>query len=95
MTPDAFISKWKGNSLTERQGAQPYFEDLCDLLGVDKPRDPDNYCFERGAKKAAGGQGWADVWKRGYFGWEGYTPDLADDTILQRLLALNLQRASP
>lgn len=57
MTPDAFISKWKGNPLTERQGAQPYFEDLCDLLGVDKPRDPDNYCFERGAKKAAGGQG--------------------------------------
>ena len=49
---------------------QGHFDDLCELLGVDKPRDPDNYCFERGAGKASGGDGWADVWKRGCFGWE-------------------------
>ena len=71
MTPEAFIATWKDNPLTERAGAQQWFSDLCDLLGVDKPRDPDNYCFERGAKKTGGGdplrlrsgQGWADVWK--------------------------------
>lgn len=51
MTADEFIATWKSSPLNERQGAQSYFNDLCDLLGVDKPRDPENYCFERGAKK--------------------------------------------
>ena len=50
MTPERFIALWKDNPLTERAGAQQHFNDLCDLLGVDKPRDPGNYCFERGAK---------------------------------------------
>lgn len=74
MTPQEFITRWNNNALTERGGAQAHFDDLCDLLGVDKPRDPDNYCFERGAKKAGGGDGWADVWKRGHFGWENKSP---------------------
>ena len=74
MTPQEFIQRWANNPLTERGGAQAHFDDLCDLLGVAKPRDPDNYCFERGAKKAGGGDGWADVWKRGHFGWENKSP---------------------
>ena len=28
------------------------------------------YCFERGARKDSGGDGWADVWKRHHFAWE-------------------------
>ena len=28
------------------------------------------YAFEKGVTKAAGGGGWADVWRRGCFGWE-------------------------
>lgn len=28
------------------------------------------YCFERGASRRTGGDGWADVWKRGCFSWE-------------------------
>ncbi len=74
LTPQEFITRWSNNSLNEKAGAQAHFDDLCDLLGVDKPRDPDNYCFERGAKKAGGGDGWADVWKRGHFGWENKSP---------------------
>jgi type II restriction/modification system DNA methylase subunit YeeA len=74
MTPEQFINHWKDNPLTERAGAQQHFDDLCDLLGVDKPRDPENYCFERGAKKDGGGEGWADVWKRDCFGWENKKP---------------------
>jgi hypothetical protein len=74
LTPQEFITRWNNNALTERGGAQAHFDDLCELLGVDKPRDPDNYCFERGAKKAGGGDGWADVWKRGHFGWENKSP---------------------
>ena len=55
MRPDDFIARWKNNKLTERAGAQAHFDDLCELLGVEKPRDPNNYCFERGAKKSGGG----------------------------------------
>lgn len=43
--------------------------------------DPEGtwYTFERGAEKTTGHSGWADVWKRGYFGWEykGPRKDLA------------------
>lgn len=49
MTPEKFIALWRDNPLSERAGAQGHFDDLCELLGVDKPRDPTNYCFERGA----------------------------------------------
>jgi hypothetical protein len=54
MTPQAFIAHWQGKSITERQGAQSHFIDLCDMLGMERPRDPDSYCFERGAKTADG-----------------------------------------
>lgn len=44
------------------------------MLGVPTPAeadpDGDNYTFERGARKLTGGDGWADVWKRGHFAWE-------------------------
>ncbi len=56
------------------RGSQSHFNDLCELLGVQKPLDADPngewFAFERGATKATGGQGWADVWKRDCFGWE-------------------------
>ena len=85
MTPEQFIATWKNNLLTERAGAQAHFDDLCDLLGVDKPRDPDSYCFERGAKKASGGDGWADVWKRGHFAWENKKPGRDLNAALKQL----------
>ncbi len=28
------------------------------------------YAFEKGASKTSGGEGWADVWRRGRFAWE-------------------------
>lgn len=74
MTPAQFIAKWQAVELKERSASQPHFLDLCRLLGVPDPisADPtgEEYCFERGATKATGGEGWADVWKRGCFGWE-------------------------
>lgn len=36
----------------------------------DTGTDPETYCFEKGAAKSTGAGGWADVWKRGAFGWE-------------------------
>src|SRR5829696_4607157 len=74
MTPEAFIAKWKASDLNERAAAQPHFTDLCRLLGEETPSEADRegtwYAFERGATKTTGGRGWADVWKRGHFGWE-------------------------
>ena len=39
----------------------------------------DWYAFEKGAARLEGGDGYADVWKRGHFGWEykGKKKDLA------------------
>ena len=95
MTPEEFIARWKDNTLTERAGAQAHFDDLCDLLSVDKPRDPDNYCFERGAKKSGGGDGWADVWKRGCFGWENKKPGRDLNAALKQLTDYALELENP
>ena len=95
MTPEQFIATWKNNALTERAGAQGHFDDLCELLGVDKPRDPDNYCFERGARKAGGGDGWADVWKRNHFGWENKKPGRDLNAALKQLTDYALQLDNP
>lgn len=73
MTPDVFIRKWKANIRAERAASQEHFIDLCRVLGEPTPNeDPDGstYAFEKGALKATGGDGWADVWKRGSFAWE-------------------------
>ena len=71
---DDFIRKWRVAELKERSAAQEHFIDLCRILGEPTPADADPkgdfYCFERGATKSTGGEGWADVWKRGHFGWE-------------------------
>lgn len=95
MTPEHFITLWKNNQLNERAGAQQHFNDLCELLDVDKPRDPDAYCFERGAKKSDGGDGWADVWKRGFFGWENKKPGRDLTVALKQLTDYALQLENP
>jgi type II restriction/modification system DNA methylase subunit YeeA len=74
LTPAEFVKKWAGNTRTERAASQEHFIDLCRMLGVPTPNeaDPtgDEYAFEKGAGKTAGGDGFADVWKRGHFAWE-------------------------
>ena len=74
MTPGEFIAKWRASELKERSAAQEHFIDLCRLLGEPTPVEADptgrHYCFERGARKDTGGDGWADVWKRHCFAWE-------------------------
>ena len=73
-TIHAFIRKWRAVELKERSAAQEHFIDLCRVLGEPTPADVDPtgefYCFERGATKTSGGEGGADVWRRGRFGWE-------------------------
>ena len=96
MTPNEFIAKWHASELKERSAAQEHFIDLCRLLGEPTPAeaDPrgDHYCFERGAHKDSGGEGWADVWKRHCFAWEykgkHANLDAAFDQLRQYALAL-------
>ena len=74
MTPHDFIGKWSASELKERSASQEHFIDLCRMLGEATPAEADptgeTYCFERGARKDTGGDGWADVWKRHHFAWE-------------------------
>lgn len=88
MTPDQFIDKWSRADRTERQAAQEHFIDLCRVLGEPTPNeaaDPGAYSFEKGVSKTDGSGGFADVWKRGHFGWE-YKKDRANlDRAYQQL----------
>ena len=74
MNPAEFVHKWKDVALSERSACQQHLLDLCDLVDHPKPAEVDktgeSFTFEKGAEKHGGGQGWADVWKKGFFGWE-------------------------
>src|SRR5687767_13661186 len=73
-TPQDFVSKWKRVTSLEKQTYQEHFIDLCRLVDHQTPNEADptgkRYAFEMGAAKTSGGQGWADVAKLNYFGWE-------------------------
>ena len=60
--------------MKERSASKEHVIDLSHLLGEPTPAEADPagewYCFERDARKDTGGDGWADVWKRGCFAWE-------------------------
>jgi hypothetical protein len=90
MTPEQFIDKWSRANRTERQAAQEHFIDLCRVLGEPTPNeadDPDTYSFEKGVSKTDGRAGFADVWKRGCFGWE-YKKDRANFDLAYQQLQL-------
>ena len=97
MSPHEFIRKWRASELKERSASQEHFIDLCRLLSEPTPAEADPsgemYCFERGARKETGGDGWADVWKRHHFAWEykGKRADLDAAFGQLRLYALALE----
>lgn len=73
MTPNDFIRKWRHGG-DERRDWHSFFDDMCRMVGHKTPREEDPghtwFTYEYGASKANGGQGWADAWKKGFFGWE-------------------------
>ena len=99
MTPDEFIAKWQETGLNESQAAQSHFNDLCRMLGEPTPTEADptgeRYCFERGARKDSGGDGWADVWKRGCFAWEYKGPHANLDAAFRQLRQYALALENP
>ena len=93
MTPHAFIAKWRASELKERSASQEHFLDLCRLLGEPTPAEADptgqTYCFERGARKDTGGDGWADGWKRHHFAREYKGRIDAVSTVIRNRVNLN------
>ena len=53
------------------------------------------YCFERGTAKTGGGDGWADVWRKGCFGWEYKGKDKDLNAALRQLQAYALDLENP
>ena len=74
MIPQDFAAKWQKVKLSERSACQQHFLDLCDLLASQarrsRPGRASFYTFEKGVPQDSGGEGWADVWKKDFFGWE-------------------------
>ncbi|HPG00060.1 MAG TPA: N-6 DNA methylase [Kiritimatiellia bacterium] len=85
--------------MKERSAAQEHFIDLCHVVGHPTPAEVDptgeTFCFEKGAEKQGGGDGFADVWKKDFFGWEykGKHKDL--DAAYDQLLLYRDALASP
>ena len=83
MTPESFVAKWSKSELKERSACQEHFLDLCRLVGHPTPAEADptgeSFCFERFAEKTDGSDGYADVWKKGFFAieYKGKRKDLA------------------
>ena len=103
MQAQQFIRKWQAGSpahaLNERAGAQAHFIDLCRVLGVPEPGDPEHYCFERGVTKTGSAaqrtDGFADVWHRGHFGWEYKAPGKSLEGALRQLMMYALPLDNP
>ena len=74
LNPPEFIAKWRDVELSERSACHEHFLDLCSVVEHPTPAEIDKtgefFTFEKGAEKHSGGKGWADVWKKGFFGWE-------------------------
>ena len=74
LTPQDFVAKWRRSELKESAADREHFIDLCRLIGHETPAEADSigatFTFQYGAAKLDGKQGFADVFKRGYFGWE-------------------------
>jgi hypothetical protein len=99
MTPQEFIKKWgpggPASDLNERQGAQPHFIDLCQLLEVPLPGSVGDYIFEQDTLVLGEARGYADVFKRNHFAWENKAPGRNLDTALKQLLTYSLALSNP
>ena len=99
MTPAEFIAKWgpggPAATLSERSGAQPYFMDLCALLGVPTPGSAGDYLFEQHALVLGEARGYADVFYRNRFAWENKAPGKNLDAALRQLQQYSLALGNP
>ena len=99
--PQTFVAKWRKATLKESAAAKEHFLDLCYLVDHPTPASADaegtSFTFEYGATKLGGShpgssadqgarRGFADVFKRGCFGWEYKGKHANLDKAYQQLL---------
>lgn len=93
ITPQEFIARWEHTRFGERQGAQPFFVDLCAVVGHPTPAaygEPEKFTFE----KAVPG-GFADAYFQDHFGWEFKGQDAQLDGAFDQLLRYHVHLKTP
>lgn len=99
MLAQEFVNKWAKVVLKESAASQEHFIDICHLLGHPTPAEADAegafFTFEKGAKKIAGGDGFADVWKQGFFAWEYKGKHKSLEAAYQQLLQYREDLGNP
>ena len=94
MTPAEFIATWANTPLTEEQGAQSWFNDLCELVGYEKPRGNHNglvYTYEQRLETGKK----ADAWYENHFGWEFKTHEGQLDEGMRQALGYSMYLKTP
>jgi hypothetical protein len=97
MTITDFITKWADTGASERANFQPFCDDLCDLISVERPQGskPDQtenaYVFEKSVPlhqpDGTATTGRIDLYKRGHFVMEG-KQGAEEGAIAEALIAL-------
>ena len=93
MSPAEFIATWENTTLNEEQGAQSWFNDLCDLIGYPKPLGELNsltYAFEHRVET-----GKADAYYENHFGWEFKTQEGQLDGAMRQVLGYSMYLKTP
>jgi hypothetical protein len=93
MSPAEFIATWQNTTLNEEQGAQSWFNDLCDLIGHPKPLGDLNgltYAFEHRLET-----GKADAYYENHFGWEFKTSEGQLDEAMRQVLGYSMYLKTP
>ena len=93
MTPSLFIKTWENTALNEEQGAQSWFNDLCDLIGHPKPMGALNgltFGFEHRVET-----GKADAYYENHFGWEFKTNPGHLDEAMRQVLGYSMYLRTP
>ena len=93
MTPEHFIATWENTALNEEQGAQSWFNDLCELIGHEKPRGERNglvYAFEHRIET-----GKADAYYENHFAWEFKAREGQLDEAMRQALGYSMYLKTP
>ena len=88
-----FIAKWSRTAFGERQAAQPFFDDICRLVGhptTTELQDRDNFTFEKWVPG-----GFADAYLSDHFGWEFKGADAQLPGAFDQLLKYQVHLKTP
>ena len=93
MTPAEFIANWQNTALNEEQGAQSWFNDLCELVGHPKPAgelDGLAYTYEQSVET-----GKADCYYENHFCWEFKSRESQLDDAMRQALGYSMYLKTP